>query len=169
MLRHSIHAALMAAALLLSPLAQAQAASVPGLRPHRPMTPAERAATAPRDPALKPLYAEFGGKAGLVVLMDVLMDNVMADPRTRPYFAGVDRKHVKAELVHQFCVIMDGPCKYTGKSMYRIHRGLDINRAAFNALIENLQTAMDARNIPFRARNKLLAKVAPMYKDVITK
>ena len=42
-------------------------------------------ASAPRDPALKPVFEQFGGKPGLVALMDDFMVNLMADPRTRPY------------------------------------------------------------------------------------
>jgi hemoglobin len=104
-----------------------------------------------------------------VLLMKDFMDNMMADSRTRPYFADSDREHIKAELVDQFCVILDGPCTYTGKDMEKAHRNLGINRAAFNALVEDLQTAMDKNNIPFRAQNKLLAKLAPMHTAVISK
>jgi hemoglobin len=38
--------------------------------------------------------------------------------------------------------------------------------AQFNALAEDLQFVMDAANVPFRAQNKLLAKLAPMLKDM---
>ncbi|MGN2252812.1 group 1 truncated hemoglobin [Frateuria sp. GZRe12] len=124
---------------------------------------------APRDAALKPVFDEFGGKAGLTALIDDFMVNLMADPRTRPFFANVDRAHVKGELVDQFCVILDGPCTYTGKNMEQVHRGLDIRRSQFNALVEDLQKAMDKHGIPFRAQNKLLAKLAPMHREVVTK
>jgi hemoglobin len=134
-----------------------------------PQPSAAMAASAPRDPALKPVFDQFGGKPGLVTLMDDFMVNLMADARTRPYFADSDREHIKAELVDQFCVILDGPCTYTGKDMEKVHRNLGINRAAFNALVEDLQKAMDKHNVPFRAQNKLLAKLAPMHPAVITK
>jgi hemoglobin len=133
---------------------------------HHPMSAAD---PAPRDPALKPVFDEFGGKPGLTALVDDFMANLMADPRTRPFFADTDRRHIKAELVDQFCVILDGPCTYTGKNMEQTHRGLDIHRSQFNALVEDLQKAMDKHGIPFRAQNKLLAKLAPMHREVVTK
>jgi hemoglobin len=126
-------------------------------------------ASAPRDPSLKPLYDVFGGKQGLVTLMNDFMDDLMADKRTRSFFQNADRDHIKAELVDQFCVILDGPCNYTGKDMATAHRNLGIDKADFNALVEDLQLAMNKNNIPFRAQNKLLAKLAPMHKQVITK
>lgn len=124
---------------------------------------------APADPALVSVYQEFGGKEGLVALMNDLMVNLVDDPRTRPFFADADQKHIKAELVDQFCVILGGPCQYTGKSMKESHSKLAIDEAAFNALVEDLQRAMDKRKVPFRAQNKLLAKLAPMHREVITR
>lgn len=135
---------------------------------HALPTPVAAANPAPRDPALKPVFDEFGGKAGLTALMDDFMANLMADPRTRPFFENADREHVKAELVDQFCVILDGPCTYTGRNMEQTHRGLDIHRSQFNALVEDLQKAMNKHGIPFRAQNKLLAKLAPMHREVVT-
>jgi hemoglobin len=45
---------------------------------------------------------------------------------------------------------------------------LDINKGHFNALVEVLQLSMDARQIPFRVQNQLLAQLAPMHRDIIT-
>jgi len=163
MYRYLPHVAALAAAMLFAQAAPAQDAAP------MPQPSAAMAASAPRDPALKPVFDQFGGKPGLVTLMDDFMVNLMADARTRPYFADSDREHIKAELVDQFCVILDGPCTYTGRDMEKVHRNLGINRAAFNALVEDLQKAMDKHNVPFRAQNKLLAKLAPMHPAVITK
>ena len=41
------------------------------------------------------------------------------------------------------------------------------SRADLNALVENLQTAMREARVPFGAQNRLLAKLAPMSKDVL--
>ncbi len=156
---------LLTAGLFVSTVASAQNAMSAGQN----NTSADAYPAAPRDPALKPVFKEFGGKPGLVALMNDFMDNLMADPVTKPYFENADRNHIKAELVDQFCVILDGPCTYTGKDMAAAHRGMNIDHAAFNALVEDLQRAMSKRDIPFRAQNKLLAKLAPMHRQIITK
>lgn len=123
---------------------------------------------APADPSLLPVFEEFGGKAGLDALMEDFMIALVDDPRTRDYFAESDQKHIKAMLAEQFCVILGGPCTYTGKGMKEVHEKLTINEAVFNALVEDLQVAMDKHKIPFSAQNKLLAKLAPMHREVIT-
>lgn len=69
-------------------------------------------------------------------------------------------------LVEQFCAETGGGCTYPGKNMTEAHAGMNITTAQFNALAEDLQFAMDAANVPFRAQNKLLAKLAPMLKDM---
>lgn len=112
------------------------------------------------------LYEVFGEKAGLVKITDDFVADLLADPRTSPYFDGVSIRRLKEKLVEQFCVLTGGPCDYTGRTMKRSHEGLNINRAAFNALVEDLQKAMDKNGVPFRSQNKLLAKLAPMYRDI---
>jgi hemoglobin len=49
------------------------------------------------------------------------------------------------------------------------HANLDIGKTEFNALVEDLQFAMDAKGIAFSAQNELLAKLAPMHRDIINK
>lgn len=133
-----------------------------GLRP-----PASNAPNpAVPDPSLRPVFKEFGEVAGLTALMDDFMVNLLADARTRAFFENADQTRIKAHLVQQFCVILGGPCTYEGKDMKTAHAGLGIDRAAFNALVEDLQKAMNHRGVPFRAQNKLLAKLAPMYRQI---
>jgi len=121
---------------------------------------------APADPSLLPVYRQFGEEAGLVALMDDFMVLLLADARTKPFFENADQAAIKKHLVAQFCVILGGPCTYTGRDMKSAHTGMGVDRSAFNALVEDLQVAMDNRKIPFRAQNKLLAKLAPMHREI---
>ena len=124
---------------------------------------------APAFPELRPVLDEFGGEAGLTALMETFMTGLLADPRTKPFFANADQVRVKRQLTEQFCVILGGGCTYTGRDMRSSHKGQDIDRGHFNALVEVLQVAMDQHGVPFRAQNKLLAKLAPMHREVVTK
>lgn len=124
---------------------------------------------APPNPDLLPVYQAFGEKAGLTAIMEDLMINLVDDQRTRPFFADADQKHVKEMLVEQFCVILGGPCTYTGKGMKETHAKLAVNQGAFMALVEDLQKAMDKHHVPFRAQNKLLEKLAPMHREVVNR
>ena len=124
---------------------------------------------APAHPELRPVLDQFGGEAGLVALMDEFMDVLLADARMRPFFEFADQAMIKRHLVEQFCVILGGDCTYTGRDMKESHALLGIDRADFNALVEDLQIAMNRRGIPFRAQNRLLAELAPMHREIIVK
>ncbi len=124
---------------------------------------------APAHPELRPVLEQFGGEAGLTALMDTFMAGLIADPRTGPFFAESDQVRVKRQLTEQFCVILGGDCTYTGRDMKSSHRDFKIGRGDFNALVEVLQVAMNEHNVPFTAQNKLLAKLAPMHREIVNK
>ena len=113
------------------------------------------------------LYTELGGQPGLVALIDDFMPRLLANARMNPLFKDVDQAHVKDQLVSQFCEVSGGPCRHKGPDMKKAHAGFDISRAHFNALVEVLQNSMDARGIPFAAQNRLLARLAPMHREIV--
>ena len=120
---------------------------------------------APKDDQL---YKAFGEKAGLVALMDDFMTRLLADPRTGPHFKPANQQRVKEQLVDQLCALGGGPCVYKGADMKSSHSNLEIKKSDFHALVEVLQVSMDAKGIPFRKQNEMLALLAPMNRDIIT-
>ncbi len=113
-------------------------------------------------------FQAFGGKEGLIKIMDDFMIGLVADPRTTKFFNNEKQTFIKAMLVEQMCELMNGGCKYPGRDMKTSHANMKVNREAFNALVEQFQFAMDKHNVPFSAQNKLLAKLAPMYREIET-
>ncbi|MGA2552832.1 MAG: group 1 truncated hemoglobin [Burkholderiaceae bacterium] len=112
------------------------------------------------------LYQALGEKSGIERITDGLLEKLHTDPRTKEFFVDADEKRLRTKLIEQLCQLSGGPCEYTGRSMKRSHEGLQITRAAFNALVEDLQDAMDENHIPFHTQNKLLALLAPMVHDI---
>lgn len=141
--------------------------------------PAEPAVS---DPSIKPqaltlpqatdgtaLLESFGGREGLVRIMDDVMLRWLANPKTRPFFEGADQASIKKHLVEQFCVVMNGPCTYTGRTMAESHKGMAVSEGAFYALVEELQITLNKQKVPFFAQNRLIAALAPMHRDIIDK
>lgn len=139
-------------------LAQPVLAEMYAANPNLGNTPMEGTAT----------FEAFGGKEGLVKIMDDFMIGLVADPRTKPFFDNDKQTFIKAMLVEQMCELMNGGCKYPGRDMKASHANMKVNREGFNALVEQFQFAMDKHNVPFAAQNKLLAKLAPMYREIET-
>ncbi len=111
-------------------------------------------------------FEAFGGKAGLDRVADRGIDRVLQDPRIKDRFASSNVPRLKALLSEQFCALLDGPCTYTGRDMKTTHAGMGLKDKDFNALAEDFQRAMDDVGIPFRYQNILLAKLAPMDRDI---
>lgn len=131
------------------------------------ITVAQNAASAQDEPSPDAIYQAFGETAGLAALVDDLMVRLLADPRMNPFFKDIDQPLFKARLVKQLCDVSGGPCKTENTDMKKTHSGMDINASNFNALVEVLQQSMDARGIAFSDQSRLLAKLAPMHRDIV--
>jgi hemoglobin len=92
-----------------------------------------------------------------------------ADPRIAAIFASHDMVRLKRTLGEQFCYLLGAGCDYTGRGMRAAHAEMGVTRADMNALVENLQAAMREAKVPFAAQNRLLAKLAPMSGEVVTR
>ena len=53
--------------------------------------------------------------------------------------------------------------------MRTAHAKLSINNAEFNALAEDLYLALDQAGVPYRLQNKLMALLAPMQHQIVTR
>ena len=126
-----------------------------------PLTPV--AAQAPNEAAL----AAFGGFEGLSRITNDFVGRVQKNPRIGSFFKDADTERLQAMLADQFCDVLGGGCKYSGKSMRKIHEGLKITTADFNALAEELQNSLDAAAVPVSQQNRLIAALAPMHRDVV--
>ena len=69
--------------------------------------------------------------------------------------------------MEQLCVEAGGPCEYSGDSMEESHKGLNIDRSDFNALVEDLIDAMAAEGVAVPVQNRLLARLAAMRGQII--
>ena len=115
------------------------------------------------------LYLALGEKSGITSLMNDFVERLFADPQIGKFFKDTKAANLKEQLRDQVCYLSGGPCKYEGDTMKVVHADMGIRKSDFNVLVEVLQLAMDARGIPFRTQNRLLALLAPMHRDIITR
>lgn len=113
------------------------------------------------------LFDTFGKREGVVRLTDDFVNRMAADARIAAMFKESNLRRVKEKLAEQLCVVTGGPCTYTGDSMSEVHKSMGVQMKDFNAVVEILQDAMQAQQIPFGAQNRLLALLAPMYRDMV--
>lgn len=115
------------------------------------------------------LWKAFHGAPGVARIVDDLISRSQIDSRISDIFRNRDMVRLRRTLNEQLCYILGGGCSYTGRDMTAAHKDMGIQQADMAALVENLQMAMRQERIPFAAQNRLLAKLAPMHRDIVTR
>jgi hemoglobin len=115
------------------------------------------------------LFQDLGGMPGIERIVAGLVDRSVADPRIAWSFDNVNHARLKRLIAQQVCHLSGGPCPRRDRGMGAAHRHLGLAEADFNALVENLQDAMDAAGTPFRTQLRLLALLAPMKREIVTR
>ncbi len=117
----------------------------------------------------KSLYERLGGMDAIRAVVDDFVGNVAADKRINKFFANTDITRLKGNLVNQICQGTGGPCTYTGRSMKDAHAGMGVRSRDFNALVGDLGKTLKKFKVPAREQKELVAILAPMKKDIVTR
>jgi hemoglobin len=122
-------------------------------------------------PPPKSLYDRLGGKDGVAAVVDTFSKNLLVDPRvSKPFLKSKDHlEHFKQMLADMICEAAAGGCHYAGRSMRDSHKGMAISEAQFDAVVEDLQLALDERGVGETEKSELFAAIAPMRDDIVEK
>ena len=130
----------------------------------QPTAAVSSAIAAPADDSL---FRALGGQDGIDRIVGDFVPRLPADQRLGEFFKRTNQAHLKQMLAQLFCRVSGGGCVYTGLPMKLAHQDIDVSKADFNALVEVLQSAMDAQGVPFATQNQLLARLAPLHRDIV--
>jgi hemoglobin len=119
------------------------------------------------------LYERLGGVYNIAVVVDDLVDRVMADSRLNANPA-VDEAHHKVPpagfkylVTEMVCWASGGPQKYTGRSMADSHRHLNITPQEWDAFMDDFQQTVDKFKVPAAEQAELRAIVDSTYGDIV--
>ena len=115
------------------------------------------------------LFDALGGHDGLTRIVDASVRLFLEDDRIKAVFEESNMDRLRRLLFDQLCHLSGGGCAYNGQTMAKAHRGLHLRTAQFNALAEDLQTAMDRLGVASATQNRLVALLAPMHRDIVTR
>lgn len=113
------------------------------------------------------LYRELGGQSGITAIVDGFLFELSEDRDVLPLFANTDIERFRDKFIEQLCDVSGGPCEYTGDTMRETHRDMQVTRAQFNSVVEDLIRAMEREDVPVGAQNRLLKRLAAMYGDIV--
>lgn len=115
------------------------------------------------------LFADLDGTSGIDRIVDGAVALFLADERIKLDFDNINPDRLRLRLKSQLCQVADGPCHYKGRTMEASHEGLAVTQAKFNAVAEDLQTAMEQAGIGYWTQNRLMARLAPMQRLIVTR
>jgi hemoglobin len=122
--------------------------------------------TPPHDDGL---YQDLGGSEKIAIFTKDFVGMIVKDEQIGHFFQGVNTDRLTRMLTAQFIELSGGPAAYKGREMAETHAGMGVTNADFNRLAEILQIAMDNNGVPFSTQNRLVALLASMQRDVVTK
>ncbi len=119
----------------------------------------------------KSLYERIGGEAAVTAAVDLFYDKVMADERTRRFFAGID---IAAQIKKQMAFMtlaFGGPDEYKGRDLKSAHAGLvkhhGLGDVHFDAVAEHLKATLDELKVPADLVEEALTIVAGTRSQVL--
>lgn len=125
--------------------------------------------TAPHVARASTLFEDLGGQPGVDRIVDGIVALYMSDPRLAADFDNINPDRLRSRLASYLCVIADGPCVYKGRSMAAAHKGLKIDEARFDAVAEDLEIVMTRDRVPNWTQNRLMARLAPLAHQIVTR
>jgi len=119
------------------------------------------------------LYERLGGIYSIAVVVDDLVDRVMADARLNANPA-VDEAHHKVPppgfkylVTEMVGWASGGPQKYSGRSMRESHQHLNITAREWDAFMDDVQQTLDKFKVPAAEQAELKAIVNSTYDDIV--
>jgi hemoglobin len=118
-------------------------------------------------PADTSLYGRLGGEAGIEAIASGLVARIAADGRVNPFFADTDLKSFEANLAKYLAQACGGPALYHGPDMKTVHADLGIADPQFDAVIEDVGTVLDQRQVSPADRAALLSRLERLRDDIV--
>jgi hemoglobin len=128
----------------------------------------EATTTATADSGGESLYNRLGGEEAITAVVTEFLAVVGADTRINTFFANTDLDRLNTLLVEQIGEASGGPQVYSGRDMKSTHEGLEITKADFDALVEDLVKALDKYSVGETEKDELLGVLGPMEADIVT-
>ncbi len=113
------------------------------------------------------LFKQLGSLAGIERFVDIFIREIGESKEVRPYFEDTNLDRFREKQIEHICLLSGGPCTYTGDSIVESHKGMGVNEADFNALVDTAIRAMNKAGYSVATRNRLLARIAPLRGEVM--
>ncbi len=113
------------------------------------------------------LYLALGGEEGVRVITENFIRQIAGDDRVIDHFEDSSVQRFREKMHEHLCLVADGPCVYTGDTMVDTHTGMGVTEGVFNAIVEAMMAALTEAGVPIGTQNRLLARLAEFYSEIV--
>lgn len=119
------------------------------------------------------LWDRLGGEAGVTKIVDDFVNLAAPDAKVDFFRRGKFQMtpdqvvKMKREIVEQISQASGGPLKYTGPDMKKVHKGMGISEAQFNAAAAHLKKALEKNNVAAEDVKQVLDAVGSYRKEIV--
>ncbi len=118
------------------------------------------------------LYERLGGEKAVSAAVDIFYKKVLADPRIKHFFEGVDMQKQARHQKNFLTVAFGGPNNYSGVGMRNAHKRLvekGLNDKHFDAVVELLGSTLKELGVKDSEISEVAAIAESVRKDVLNK
>jgi hemoglobin len=116
------------------------------------------------------LYKQLGGYDALAAVTDDFIKRLATDPKLTKFFRGLGDAH-KARIRQMFldfvCEKTGGPCVYVGEDMKKVHAGMNITDADWDAAVVDLGQTLDKLHVSAELQKKLGDLIGQVKPEVV--
>ncbi|GJM64033.1 group 1 truncated hemoglobin [Persicobacter diffluens] len=110
----------------------------------------------------KSLYERLGGIEGITTIVDDIIDLHFANPGIKARYMPLKENpehfaEVRKHLIHFLAAGSGGPQTYEGGDMVTVHTGMNISKAEYMDVMDDIMAALDKNNISEDAKKDVLA------------
>ncbi|WP_106477421.1 group I truncated hemoglobin [Phytohalomonas tamaricis] len=113
------------------------------------------------------LYQALGGQTGIAAIVETFLYRLADDDRVVRRFDPRQIDYVQKVLNEQVCMLSGGPCHYSGDSMVRVHKGMKITEAEYQAVVEDFSYALYRQDVPVPTQQQLLERMAQLHDGIV--
>ena len=116
------------------------------------------------------LYEKVGGEAAISKVVDYFYNElVLKDETVNQFFEHTDMEKQRSHQTKFISFALGGPNQYTGKSMAKVHQGMNLQPEHFQAIVTHLHDALAHFGVSEADIDQALSKVATLKDDIIYK
>jgi hemoglobin len=115
------------------------------------------------------LYEKVGGAPAIAKVVDYFYELILADDTVNEFFKNTDMEKQRKHQTKFISFALGGPNQYSGLSMARAHKGMNLQPVHFNAVANHLSEALAYFDVPKSDIDQVITHVASLKDDILNK